>query len=55
LVDGINDSGGRIACVAILANKTLQEVVDDYEMVAVDHGSTAEDVLEELLMWHEGT
>ena len=44
-----------IACVAILANKTLQEVVDDYEMVAVDHGSTAElHVLEEVLMWHEG-
>jgi len=42
-----------IACVAILANKTLQEVVDDYE--AVDHGSTAElHVLEELLVWHEG-
>jgi hypothetical protein len=44
-----------IACVVILANKTLQEVVDDYEMVAVDHGSTAElHVLEALLVWHEG-
>ena len=31
-----------IACVVILANKTLQQVVDDYEMVAVEHGSTAE-------------
>jgi hypothetical protein len=37
-----NDGGGTIACIAILANKTLQLVVDDYEMVAVDHGSTAE-------------
>jgi hypothetical protein len=49
------DGGAMIACVAILANKTLQEVVDDYEMVAVDHGGTAElHVLEELLVWHEG-
>jgi hypothetical protein len=29
-----------IARVAILANKTLQDVVDNYEIIAVDHGST---------------
>jgi glycosyltransferase involved in cell wall biosynthesis len=46
-----------IACIAILANKTLQKVVDDYEIIVVDDGSTDQSlgVLEELLMWHERT
>jgi hypothetical protein len=53
LLDGIINGGGMIACVAILANKTPQEVVD--KIAAVDHGGTAElHVLEELLIWHEG-
>jgi len=51
------NDGGAIARVTILANKTLQEVVDNYEIIAVDHGSTHQSrgILEELLMWHEGT
>jgi len=45
------NDGGTIARVVILANKALQEVVDDYEIIVVDDGSTDQSVgvLEELL------
>jgi glycosyltransferase involved in cell wall biosynthesis len=45
------NDGGTIGRVVILANKTLQEVVDDYEIIVVDDGSTDHSlsVLEELL------
>ena len=45
------NDGGTIARVVILADKTLQEVVDDYEIIVVDDGSTDQSVgvLEELL------
>jgi glycosyltransferase involved in cell wall biosynthesis len=45
------NDGGTIARVVSLANKTLQEVVDDYEIIVVDDGSTDHSfsVLEELL------
>ena len=34
------NDGGTIARVVILANKTLQDLVDDYEIIVVDDGST---------------
>jgi glycosyltransferase involved in cell wall biosynthesis len=45
------NDGGTIGRVVILANKTLQEVADDYEIIVVDDGSTDHslNVLEELL------
>jgi glycosyltransferase involved in cell wall biosynthesis len=45
------NDGGTIARVVILADKTLQEVVDDYEIIVVDDGSTDHSlsVLQELL------
>jgi glycosyltransferase involved in cell wall biosynthesis len=45
------NDGGTIARVVIDANKTLREVVDDYEIIVVDDGSTDHSlsVLEELL------
>jgi glycosyltransferase involved in cell wall biosynthesis len=45
------NDGGTIARVVILANKTLLEVVDDYEIIVVDDGSTDHSlsVLHELL------
>ena len=46
------NDGGTIARVVILANKTLLEVVDDYEIIVVDDGGIDQSrgVLEELLM-----
>ena len=38
------NDGGTIARVVILANKTLQEFVDDYEIIVVDDGSTDQSV-----------
>jgi glycosyltransferase involved in cell wall biosynthesis len=45
------NDGGTIGRVVILANKTLQGVVDDYEIIVVDDGSTDHslNILEELL------
>jgi glycosyltransferase involved in cell wall biosynthesis len=45
------NDGGTIGRVVTLANKTLQEAVDDYEIIVVDDGSTDHSltVLEELL------
>jgi glycosyltransferase involved in cell wall biosynthesis len=45
------NDGGTIGRVVILADKTLREVVDDYEIIVVDDGSTDHSlsVLEKLL------
>ena len=45
------NDGGTIARLVILANKTLQEMANDYEVIVVDDGSTDHSlaVLEELM------
>jgi glycosyltransferase involved in cell wall biosynthesis len=45
------NDGGTIAGLVILANKTLQEMANDYEVIVVDDGSTDHSlaVLEELM------